>query len=213
MNPQAFGNMGGMGRGMPNMGMMGGNTGVGMGMNNMNQSVPQQKGPNFLAIIYQTLTTSQSQDGPLQGWRQQVAIQDRAAQIKILFDNLRLLGTQVDTKRSLDIALAFERRQFSSTASMEAYKKSIHDKLASIRDQRQQQVNGNNPGQAGMMMNSSMSQPQMQQQQMNMDGGMVFPQAMQPSPMGGQMPQSMNVSLITRVIPLFYCFLSLKSVC
>ncbi|KAK5951853.1 hypothetical protein OHC33_007145 [Knufia fluminis] len=176
--------MGGMGRGMPNMNM-------GMGMN----SNGQNKQPNFLQFIYQSLTQSQQNDGPFTGWRGALSIQERAAQIKILFDSLRMLGSTVDTKRSLDIALAFERKQFMQSSTQDAYKHSIHEKLASIRDQRQQQVttaaNGmpNASGPPNGMMNGF---PQMGGANQNMN----FPQqqGMQPSSMLPQMQQqpSMN---------------------
>lgn len=188
-------NMGGMGRGMPNMNM---NMNMNMAMNGMNPNMGQQKGPNFLSIIYQNLTQSQNQDGPLQGWRAGITIQERAGQIKILFDSLRMLTSTVDVKRSLDIALAFERKQFMSSATQEAYKQSIHEKLASIRDQRQQHVNANNGVASGNMQmggNAAFQQQQPQMSQMNQ--AMNFnQQAMQPSPMMSQMPnqQSINVS-------------------
>lgn len=192
MNPQQFANMGGMGRGMPNMNM-------GMGMN----SNGQNKQPNFLQFIYQSLTQSQQNDGPFTGWRGALSIQERAAQIKILFDSLRMLGSTVDTKRSLDIALAFERKQFMQSSTQDAYKHSIHEKLASIRDQRQQQVttaaNGmpNASGPPNGMMNGF---PQMGGANQNMN----FPQqqGMQPSSMLPQMQQqaSMNVSRTIEIV-------------
>lgn len=185
-----MGNMGNMGN--MNMGMN-----MGMGMNSMNPNMPQQRPPPFLAIIYQSLTQSQQHDGPFQGWRANMSIQERAAQIKVVFDSLRMLGGQSDTRHSLDIALAFERKQFSQSQTQEAYKQSIHDKLAEIRDKRQQQVNGmpNN-----MMQQPIMSTPNMAQRQPQMQPGM--PQNMnfgqqsmvQQSPMVGSMqqqPQSM----------------------
>lgn len=194
MNPQQFQNMGGMGRGMPNMNMN-------MGMNNVNPNMAQQKGPpNFLQIIYQNLTQSQNVDGPFQGWRQGVSIQERAGQIRLLFDSLRMLSNTNDIVRSLDIALAFERKQFVSSATLEAYKQSIREKLFSIRDQRQQNVNANTnlpPGNMPMVQNAGFQQQQQptQQQVSQMGQAMNFGQpGIAPSPM---MPglQNMNVSV------------------
>lgn len=179
MNSQRFTNVGGAGR----------------GMNNMNQ--------NFIQFIYQSLSQSQQNDGPFTSWRAPFSIQERAAQIKILFDSLRMLGSTVDTKRSLDIALAFERKQFIQSPTQEAYKHSIHEKLASIRDQRQQQVatasataataNGMPKSSAPPMINGF---PQMGAANQTMN--FQQQQGMQPSPMLPQMqqPSSMNVSRI-----------------
>lgn len=190
---------------MNNNQSMGMNMGGNNGMNGINPNVQQQRGPNFLSIIYQSLTASQQQDGPFQGWRQQVNIQDRAAQIKILFDSLRVLAGSNDIRRSLDIALAFERKRWNESPSQEAYKQAIHEKLSSIRDQRQQMaqnaVNGmqnsalntliQNQGQnmqglqmpanVGQNLNFSNGQPNMQQSPM-------MPQV--------QQQQTMNVSFL-----------------
>lgn len=212
MNPNNWGGGmgGGVGRGMPNM-----NMGMSMGMgNNMNmnmnpnmqqqqqQQQQQQRGPNFLGMIYQNLTASQGQDGPFTGWRSHVSIQERAGQVKILFDSLRMLGAAVDIRRSLDIAVAFERRQFLQSASLEAYKQSLHEKLSSIRDQRQHQaqVSANSMPNNMQMMNPAFQQAQQQQPQMNqMTPNMNFqqPSTMQPTPSLNPMVQQrpMNVSL------------------
>lgn len=188
MNPNNFQNMGGMG--------------MGMGMNPVNQNMAQQRGPpNFISIIYQNLSQSQNLDGPFQGWRQGVSNQERAGQIKLLFDSLRMLSSTNDIVRSLDIALAFERKQFISSATQEAYKQSIREKLFSIKDQRQQYVNANLPaGNMQMPQNAAFQHQQqqsMQPQAPQMAQAMNFnQQGMQPSPMVNQMPgqQNMNVS-------------------
>lgn len=188
------------------------NMGMSMGMgNNMNMNMnpnmqQQQRGPNFLGMIYQNLTASQGQDGPFTGWRSHVSIQERAGQVKILFDSLRMLGAAVDIRRSLDIAVAFERRQFLQSASLEAYKQSLHEKLSSIRDQRQHQaqVSANAMPNNMQMMNPAFQQAQQQQQQqqqpqmnqMTPNMNLQQPSAMQPTPSFNPMVQQrpMNVS-------------------
>lgn len=211
MNPNGWagGMGGGAGRGMPNM-----NMGMNMGMG-MNPNMQQPKGPNFLGMIYQNLSASQGQDGPFTGWRSHVAIQERAGQVKILFDSLRMLGSTVDIRRSLDIAVAFERRQFLQSTSLEAYKQSLHDKLSSIRDQRQQQaqVSANNMPNNMQMMNPAFQQAQQQPQMNQMTPNMNFqqPAAMQPSPAFNPMVQQrpMNVSLFVGARLRSVCFLLL----
>lgn len=192
MNPNNWSGAmaGGAGRGMPNMNMnmnMNMGMGMGMGMNmNMNPNMPQQKGPNFHNIIYQNLQASQQQDGPFSGWRSQVPILERASQVKILFDSLRMLGEGVDIRRSLDIAVAFERRQFLQSTSLETYKQSLHEKLSSIRDQRQQQAVAavSNMPNNMQMMNPAFQQAQQQAPMNQMTPNMNFqqPSGMQPSP-------------------------------
>lgn len=174
-----------------------------MNMNmNMNPNLAQQqKGPNFLSIIYQNLTASQSQDGPFSGWRSSFTVQERAGQIKVLFDSLRMLAQGVDIRRSLDIAIAFERKQFMQSASLEAYRQSIHEKLSGIRDQRQHQAQvsaANNMPNNMQMMNPSFQQTQQQAPMNPMAYNMNFQQAgMQASPSFNPMVQRpMNVSRI-----------------
>lgn len=227
MNPQQFGNMGAMGRGMP--GMMNNNQGMGMNMagnnvmNGMNPNVQQrQSGPDFLSIIYQSLTASQQEDGQVQGWRANVNLRDRAAQIKILFDSLRVLAQSNDIRRSLDIALAFERKRWNESPSQEAYKQAIHEKLSSIRDQRQQMAqNGLNgmqnaglntliqnqgqnmqglqmPNNVGQNLNFANGQPNMQQSPM-------MPQGQQQQPMNVSFyplnPIHFRVTLVPHLVP------------
>lgn len=143
---------------MPNMNMQQmGMANMNMMMNNNVQQMGQLKTPSYLQFIYQNLQVSTQQDGPFTGWQAGVTHQDRAAQIKILFDSLRMLGP-ADTKRSLDIALAFERQQFTKSPSVDAYKQSIHDKLAGIRDQRQQAANNANNAGVNNAMTAGMQQ-------------------------------------------------------
>lgn len=225
MNPQQFANnMGGMGRGMPNMGMpgqmnnmnmgnmgmMGGNMGMPGGMNNMaglqqQQQQQQQRAPQYITFIYQSLAQQQQQDGPPQGWRASVTTQERAAQIKLLFDSLRMLGQPQDIKRSLDIALAFEKKQFTQCQSHDHYKEEMRQKLSNIRDQRQLAVNNNNmPG-----MNMAQQQQQMSNNMNSGIGGFGNLNMGTPQMPGQQMNQQQaNIQNNMNVSPL--CFSSIS---
>lgn len=197
---QQFTNMAGMGRGMPNVNMMQ-NMGISMPMNNMNPQMPKAQQPNFLQFIYQNLSNNNNNDGPFTGWQANIGHQERAGQIKILFDSLRMLGATTDTKRSLDIAIAFERKQFTQSPSLEAYKKSIHEKLAGIRDQRQQAVqvaaNGGVVNQANSM-GANMAQMPGMNPNMN-----TFPQ--QPGAQANMVQNQMQNPAMMNVSRLIFC--------
>jgi len=98
-----------------------------------------------------------------------------------------------------------------SSATQEAYKQSIHEKLASIRDQRQQHLNANSGMPVGNMQmggNAVFQQQQPQSQMPQMNQAMNFnPQTMQPSSMMNQMPnqQNMNVSCDRKGSLSLYC--------
>lgn len=216
MNPQML-NMAGMGRGAPAMGMNVNmnnmnnmNMGMAMGMNNpgmmpnnMNIAQPNPAG-QFQKIIYQSLQSESQQHGPYTGWKKEISLQERGAQIKVLFDSLRMLGAQVDGSKSLNIALMFERKQFNDSQTREDYHRSIHEKLASIRDQRQRQLDSQTnqnlnqqqqqPQQTPQAQNMNLQQQQQQQQrfqQQNMQNGV------NQSPMVNQMNALSNMTVST----------------
>lgn len=190
---------------MGNMGMMGANMGMPGGMNNMSntgmqqQQQQQQRAPPYINFIYQSLAQQQQQEGPAQGWRVSVTAQERAAQIKLLFDSLRMLGQPQDTRRSLDIAIAFEKKQFLQCQSHDHYKEQMRQKLSNIRDQRQ--VAANNNGMPGMNM------AQQQQISNNMTqgiGGFGNLNMGTPQMPGQQMGQQQaNIANNMNVSPLF----------
>lgn len=161
MNPQHFQNMG-VGSGMPmqinpafNMtpqmgGHMGGQPMPMQGMGQQNAGHPQ--------IQKHIFTTLQSQ-GPFSGWQATVNPNERAAQVKLLVDSLRLVRPPVELPRALEVALQFERKCFSQSGSKDEYWRECSEKLGKIRDQRAQQMNqaaaNNMQGMQGMQMNQN----------------------------------------------------------
>jgi KIX domain len=144
MNPQQFQNMG-MGRGVP-MQMnpafnMNPQMSVQMGDQQIPmQGVPQQNNMGHPQIQRHIFTTLQNQ-GPFSGWQATVNVNERAAQVKLLVDSLRLVRPPVEPPRALDVALQFERKCFSQSTSRDEYYRECSEKLGKIRDQRAQQMN------------------------------------------------------------------------
>ncbi|KIX06297.1 uncharacterized protein Z518_04272 [Rhinocladiella mackenziei CBS 650.93] len=210
--------MAGMGRGMPNnmqqmamanqMGaQMGGQMPTQMGgqmARGMSQQLAGQSNlstPSVQQHIFEMLNAQ----GPFTGWQANVHVRERAAQIKLLVDSLRLVRPPVDLPRAIEVALQFERKCFTQSTSREDYIRECSEKLGRIRDQRAQQMNqgvaGMMPGMQGMQM-QGMQMPnqnfaQMQQQMgQNMNPNMALPphlqQQMQGSPMFNQPQPMMN---------------------
>jgi len=209
MNPQQFQNMAGMGRGMPNnmphmnlAGQMGGHMGAQMAGQmggQMGGMMPHQmgggqmnNGPNP-QVQHHILQALQAQ-GPFTGWQASVNIRERAGQIKLLVDSLRLVRPPVDPPRAIEVALQFERKCFTQSASKEDYIRECSEKLGRIRDQRAHQAAAG--GMQGMQMPNQNFQ-QFQQLNQNMSQNMNVPphlqQQMQGSPMFNQQrgPQPM----------------------
>ncbi len=219
MNPNQFQNMGGMGRGMPNnmqqqmmANQMGGQMAAQMGgqMGQMNPMGGQMGGgmarpmsaqaggqmslnhPSVQQYIFDQLNSQ----GPFAGWQANVHIRERAGQIKLLVDSLRLVRPPVELTRAIEVALQFERKCFTQASSREDYVRECSEKLGRIRDQRVQQMNqtgagagpGAMPGMQGMQMPNQNFMSQMQANQ-QMQNNMGMPPQMQQ-----QMQQGMRNS-------------------
>ena len=194
MNPQQFQNLG-MGRGMPmqmnpafsvnpqQMGQMGGQQ---MPM----QGMPQQANVGHPQIQKYIFTTLQGQ-GPFSGWQATVNVNERAAQVKLLVDSLRLVRPPVELPRALEVALQFERKCFSQSTGKEEYFRECSEKLGKIRDQRAQQMSqavNNMQGMQGMQMSNPNTQMQISQ---NMMGQQNMQMNMPPNMQQMQQPQMM----------------------
>lgn len=203
MNPQQFQNMAGMGRGMPNnmqqmamanqmgqmngmggqigqMNPMGGQMGAGMGR----PMPPQMAGQMSLnhPSVQQYIFDMLNSQGPFSGWQANVHIRERAGQIKLLVDSLRLVRPPVELPRAIEVALQFERKCFTQSASREDYVRECSEKLGRIRDQRAQQMNqsaaGVIQGMQGIQMPNQNFMPQMQGNQ-QMQNNMALPPHLQ----------------------------------
>ncbi|KPI36844.1 uncharacterized protein AB675_11802 [Cyphellophora attinorum] len=199
MNPQQFGNMAGMGGGMPN---------------NMQQMNPQMMNPQIAnamrpqpampmqgrmqaqvnshnaEIQRQVIQALQSQGTFSGGWQATVPLVERAGQVRLLVDSLRLVRPPVEPARATEVAIQFERKAFSQSTNKEQYLQECNNKLTKIRDQRAQQMNA---ASMGMQDNMQMqNQSFMQQMGQNNIQGMNVPmnpmQQMQNAMMNQRMP-------------------------
>ncbi|KAG9793388.1 hypothetical protein ABEF93_002141 [Exophiala dermatitidis] len=168
--------------GMGQMGQMGGQMGMQM-PRGMPQQMTGQMGLNQPSVQQHIFDMLNAQ-GPFSGWQANVQIKERAAQIKLLVDSLRLVRPPVELPRAIEVALQFERKCFTQCASKEDYIRECSEKLGRIRDQRAQQMN---QGAAGMMQNMPMGMPNAQMQNQNMQ------QMQQMQQMGQNMNSNMGL--------------------
>jgi hypothetical protein len=210
MNPQfpnMGGNMGGMGRGMPNnmqqMGQMNpaflnqqmGNVmrgQPGMAMQAGAAGPAQQMGMGNAQLHRQIFQALQSQ-GNFSGWQAAVPLQERAAQIRQLVDSLRLVRPPVDPNRAVDVAIQFERKSFAQSANKEDYIRECNEKLARIRDERARQFASMQEQQQGGM---AMQNPAFMQQQMGQN--MNMNQAMGLNPGQQQQQQQLQQNMFNQ---------------
>jgi hypothetical protein len=169
MNPAQFQNMGAMGAGVPNP------------MQQQMRATPNPSSQQIQRHILNRLaahTQSLQQHGKFTKWHSTVPIEQRAAQVKLLIDSLRLIQPVVAYEQAINVALTFEQKAFSQETTQEKYFTTIKDKLSRIQDTRASQVQS-----------QSNNLQQMMQPGQNMAFNPQF-QQMQPSPMMAQsMPQ------------------------
>jgi hypothetical protein len=226
MNPQfpnMGGNMGGMGRGMPNnmqqMGQMNpafmnqqmGNVMRGQPGMPMQAGAPgpaQQMGMGNAQLHRQIFQALQSQ-GSFSGWQAAVPLQERAAQIRQLVDSLRLVRPPVDPNRAVDVAIQFERKSFAQSANKEDYIRECNEKLARIRDERarqfasmqEQQQQGGIPLQNPAFMQQPMGQNMNMNPVMGMNPGQQQQQQLQQNMFNQQQQQNMQQNAMMQNTP------------
>ena len=99
-------------------------------MHGCNESATEAERFNLHILV---LKRSESAEGPLAGWQAGFAIDSRALWVGLLLDLLRMFGSSVDLDRSIDISLAFERKQFMESSIVDDYRESTRQKLGTIR--------------------------------------------------------------------------------
>ena len=169
MNPAQFQNMGAMGAGVPNSMQQ---------QMRANSNLSSQHIQRHISQSLLAHSQSLQQHGKFTGWHNSVPIEQRAAQVKLLIDSLRLIQPVVAYEQAIKVALTFEQKAFSQEPTKEKYFATIKEKLSRIQDTRASQVQ-----------NQSNNLQQMMQSGQNMSFNPQF-QQMQPSPMMAQsMPQ------------------------
>jgi KIX domain len=135
------------------------------------------------------IISSLQQQGPFSGWQATITVDQRAIQVRLLIDSLRLIKPVIELGRAVQVALSFEQKAFIQSQSLDAYASMCKEKLGQIHDTRQQQQNSvnaqNTPNQT-----SAMQQMQQAQQMQQMGQGLNFPpqlqHQMQASPLPNQ---------------------------
>jgi hypothetical protein len=175
MNPAQFQNMGPGAGGMPNN----------MLQQQQMRAVPNLTPQQIQRIIVQNLTQhtqSLQAQGKFVGWHSTMQIEQRAGQVKLLIDSLRLIQPVVAYDQAINVALTFEQKAFSQEPSRERYLATIKEKLSRIQDTRASQVQS-----------QSNNLQQMMQPGQNMAFNPHLQQQMQPSSMVPQgLPQGQN---------------------
>jgi hypothetical protein len=175
MNPAHLQNGLAMGRGMP-------------------PNVPQmQQAQNQNNNMQRHIITSLQGQGPFSGWQATITVEQRAIQVKLLIDSLRLIKPVIELPRAVQVALSFEQKAFVQSSSLDAYVGMCKEKLGQIHDTRQQQQQNsanaqNAPNQNNAM--QQMQQAQQVQQMQQMGQNLNFPpqlqHQMQASPLPNQ---------------------------
>src|SRR5271156_1011831 len=160
MNPQHLQNGAGMGRGIPP---------------NMQQG--SQQGNNMQRHIISSL----QQQGTFSGWQATITVDQRAIQVRLLIDSLRLIKPVIELGRAVQVALSFEQKAFIQSQSLDAYASMCKEKLSQIHDTRQQQQNSANAQNAPNQTNAmqQMQQAQQAQQMQQMGQSLNFPPQLQ----------------------------------
>jgi hypothetical protein len=99
---------------MGQMGQMGGQMG-GQAGGQMGRAMPQQMAGQMSLShpsVQQHILEMLNSQGPFSGWQASINIRERAGQIKLLVDSLRLVRPPVELPRAIEVALTFERKCF-----------------------------------------------------------------------------------------------------
>ncbi|KAJ5551347.1 UAA transporter [Penicillium sp. DV-2018c] len=173
MNPEQFPNPGaGPGRPAPTAAMR----------MKANMQIPKGDSPqSMMAYVAQML---QSQ-GPYGGWKADVPIKARAANVYQMITSLRLIQPRIDLHQAAQAAMTFELKAFTKANEKSEYDNECKEKLLHIRSTRERQ--------AAVAYQSGMI-PQTGAGQNQMSG--AFPQhpGMQASPIPGQPQMGMGMN-------------------
>ena len=89
--------------------------------------------PSKIPRIQKHIFTALQSQGPFGGWQANISVNQRATQVKLLVDNLVLIRPPVTLPRAVEVSLQFERKCFSQSSNMDAYRRECDEKLGKIR--------------------------------------------------------------------------------
>jgi hypothetical protein len=99
----------------------------------------QQGAQNHNNNLQRHIISSLQQQGPCSGWQATITVDQRAIQVRLLIDSLRLIKPVIELGRAVQVALSFEQKAFIQSQSLDAYVSMCKEKLNQIHDTRQQQ--------------------------------------------------------------------------
>ena len=99
------------------------------------QQGSQQSNNNMQRHIISAL----QQQGPYSGWQATITVDQRAIQVRLLIDSLRLIKPPIELGRAAQVAITFEQKAFIQNQSLDTYLSMCKEKLGQIHDTRQQQ--------------------------------------------------------------------------
>jgi hypothetical protein len=148
-----------------------------------------QQGSQQSNTIQRHIISSLQQQGPYSGWQATITVDQRAIQVRLLIDSLRLIKPVIEVARAVQVALSFEQKAFIQSQSLDAYVSMCKEKLGQIQDTRQQQQNSvhaqNTPSQTNAMQQMQQAQ-QMQQMGQSLNFPTQLQHQMQASPLPNQ---------------------------
>jgi KIX domain len=132
------------------------------------------------------------QQGPFSGWQATITVDQRAIQVRLLIDSLRLIKPVIELGRAVQVAISFEQKAFMQNQSLDAYVSICKDKLSQIHETRQQQQNSMN-AQNAPNQTSSMQQMQQAQQMQQISQNPNFSAQQQQHQQHQQQQSSLNM--------------------
>jgi KIX domain len=124
------------------------------------------------------IIASLQQQGPFAGWQATVTVDQRAMQVRLLVDSLRLIKPVIERGRAIQFAISFEQKAFIQNQSLDAYVSICKEKLSQIHETQQQQQSSVN-AQSTPNQTSSMQQMQQAQQMQQIGQNLNLPAPLQ----------------------------------
>jgi hypothetical protein len=131
------------------------------------------------------------QQGPFSGWQATITVDQRAIQVRLFIDSLRLIKPMIELMRAVQVAISFERRAFMESQSLDAYVSMCKENLSRIHETRRQQQNSLNMGQA--------MDPNITAHQGGMQESTNFMQGQQPKPLPPWKPSKEDNEAINKL--------------
>jgi hypothetical protein len=107
-------------------------------------AVRQQGTHNQSNNMQRHIISSLQQQGPYSGWQATITVDQRAVQVRLLMDWLRLIKPVIELGRVVQVSLSFEQKAFDQSQSQDAYITMCLEKLDQIQEVLRVQQNSAN---------------------------------------------------------------------